>query len=135
MSTNRSVRQYSRWLLIALGGLLLLHLAVIAGLLPADMVWGGQYPAGPQLVKMEILASVITIFFGLIVANYGELLRIFPGSLSKIGMYLLVGLFLLSVLGSATSAHPIEKYGLSFYSFVLVVLSVQLLRAKAKPST
>ena len=135
MSAKRSVQRYGNYLLLALGGLLIIHLAVIAGLLPAAMVWGGQYEAGPPVIKMELLASLITILSALIVADFSERLRVMPNWLSKIGMYLLAGMFLLSTLGSISSAHPLERYGMSVYALVLAVLSIQLLRAKARIAT
>lgn len=135
MNATRSVKRYSSWLLIAFSGLLLMHIAVIAGILPAGMVWGGQYQAGPELIKMEIIASMVTVLFALIVAGFSGRVSWLPDWLSKIGMYGLVLLFLLSTIGSFTSAHPIERYGLSLYALVLAVLGIQLLRAKARTTT
>ena len=135
MEAKRSVQQYSSWLLIAFGGLLLMHIAVIAGLLPAGMVWGGQYQAGPELVKMEVVASVVTVVFALIVAGFSGRVSWLPDWLSKVGMYILIPMFLLSVVGSYTSAHPVERYGLSLYSLALAVMGILLLRAKARMST
>lgn len=55
-------------LLASLGLLLIFHVLVLLKILPADRIWGGQANAG-NLVVLEIVAPVATLFFGWIIAS------------------------------------------------------------------
>ncbi len=56
-------------LLAALGVLFIFHILVILGLIPADIVWGGQVKdAQANLVLLETIALLVTLLFIFIVA-------------------------------------------------------------------
>lgn len=73
---------------------------------------------------MEFLVSLIIILFVLIVVDFSECLCVMFNWLLKIGMYLLVGMFLFSILGSISLVYLFECYGMFVYVLVLVVLSI-----------
>lgn len=56
-------------LLGAFALMMVLHLLILAQMIPPDIVWGGQIDAdGSNLVSFEIIAIVFTLFFAGIVA-------------------------------------------------------------------
>lgn len=56
-------------LLVAFGALAVFHVLVLAGLVPADIVWGGHVEEGPaSRVGPEIGALILSLLFMLVIA-------------------------------------------------------------------
>ena len=74
-----SVKLAGNLLLIFLGLLLVFHILVLSGILPASVIWGGQANSN-NLVVLESIALVVTVLFLIIVA--AKLGYILPGKFS-----------------------------------------------------
>jgi len=85
-------------LLSAFGLLLVLHILIIAQVMPADFVWGGQIKADQSnLMQMEIVAITLTVFFaGIVVAKLKSLQANKPIKLITIGMWVVFAYLVLN---------------------------------------
>jgi hypothetical protein len=98
-------------LLAALGLLLIFHILVLLGVIPADIVWGGMIQGGQaNLVTLEVIALVATLLFMLIIAakiGYVQAGR-FSGA-ANIGVWLIFVFLLLNTLGNLASGVSFEN--------------------------
>jgi hypothetical protein len=64
-----SARLAGTILLAAFGILAIFHLLVLLGLLPSNIVWGGQAADSPaRLLTLELVAVLATVLFGVVIA-------------------------------------------------------------------
>ena len=108
-------------LLAAFGLLLIFHILVLLGVIPADIVWGGMIQdAQSNLVTLEVIALLVTGLFMLIIA--AKLGYIQVGKLSgivNIGIWLIFAFLLLNTLGNLAS-------GVSFENLVFAPITIIL---------
>lgn len=87
-----------------------LHILVLIGIVPADMVWGGRLESGPQLYMMELISILLNVFLIYIVLQKANYTR---RSISRkwLGYWLkgFSGLFLLNTLGNLFAIQPYER--------------------------
>jgi hypothetical protein len=106
-----SVRLAGNILLVAMGLLLVFHVLVLLGVIPADMVWGGMIQGGQaNLVTLEGMALVVTLLFLLIIAAKTGYVQ--AGKLSavvNIGIWLIFVILLLNTLGNLASGVSFEN--------------------------
>jgi hypothetical protein len=62
-----SVKFAGNILLASMGALLVFHILVLFGIIPAAILWGGQATSA-NLMTLEIVAIAVTLFFGFIIA-------------------------------------------------------------------
>ena len=98
-------------LLAALGLLVVFHLLVLFKVIPAEIVWGGQIQGVPaNLITLETIALLVTLFFILIVA--AKIGYIHAGKLSgavNLGVWLIFAYLLLNTLGNLASGVTLEN--------------------------
>jgi hypothetical protein len=108
-------------LLAAFGLLLIFHILVLLGIIPADIVWGGMIQdAQSNLVTLEVIALLVTGLFMLIIA--AKLGYMQAGKLSgivNIGVWLIFVFLLLNTLGNLAS-------GVSFENLVFAPITIIL---------
>ena len=94
-------------LLSAIGLLLFLHILIIAQVVPADFVWGGQIKAdGSNLMQLEIVAITLTMFFtGIVAAKLRSLQAEKTNILITIGMWVVFAYLVLNTLGNFGTVH------------------------------
>ena len=120
-------------LLGAFGLLLLLHILIIAQVMPADFVWGGQVEAdGSNLMQLEIVAITLTVFFaGIVVAKIRSLQANKSNILITIGMWVVFAYLVLNTLGNFASGVSAET--LFFVPLTIVMALCALRLAIEKP--
>ena len=114
-------------LLGAFGLLLLLHILIIAQVMPADFVWGGQVEAdGSNLMQLEIVAITLTVFFaGIVVAKIRSLQANKSNILITIGMWVVFAYLVLNTLGNFASGVSAETL---FFGPLTIVMALCALR-------
>jgi hypothetical protein len=116
-----SIKLAGNILFAALALLLIFHILVLLGLLPAGIVWGGQIQAsGANLFVLETIALFVTLLFMLIIAakvGYVQAGRL--SGLVNIGVWLIFAFLLLNTLGNLAS-------GVSFENLIAAPLTVIL---------
>lgn len=121
---------------VIFGLLILFHLAVIFGILvldfvPIDFLWGGRMESKQQLLRFEIFSLVLITLCWFIVLVKSEQIRI-PSlkGVAKIGIWILVFLFVLNTVGNLLAKTTFE---ISFAIFT-ALLSVLCLRLALEPT-
>ena len=116
-----SARLASNVLLIAMAMLMVFHVLVLIGVVPAAAIWGGQVEAGTGgLIVMEVIAMGVTLVFATIIAAGTGYLK--AGRLRivvKIGVWLIFAFLLLNTLGNLASGVAAD--GLIFSPITLIL--------------
>ena len=123
-----SARWAANLLLSALGALALFHVFVMLRFLPASAVWGGQLNVSKDgLIVLEVVALVVTLLFAVVVALKADYLRV-PAlkGLAKVGIWVVLGYFVLNVVGNLASASSVETLIFTPITVLLAVLALRL---------
>lgn len=122
----------ARWaanlLLSALGALALFHVLVMARVVPARVVWGGQLDVPKEgMIVLEVVALAVTLLFALIVAMKGDYITV-PGlrGVAKVGMWVVFGYFVLNVVGNLASVSSVEMLIFTPVTILLAILALRL---------
>ena len=119
-------------LLIAFGLLVIFHLLILAGVVPADIVWGGRIgDSAANLFALEIFALVTSLLFGAIVA--AKMGLILAGRFTRainIGVWILFGYMLLNTAGNLAASTTTEK----LFAPLTIILALCALRLALEPA-
>ena len=123
-----SARLAGNILLVSLGLLVVFHVLVLLGAVPADIVWGGMIQgAQTNLILLETIALLITILFILIVA--AKVGYIQAGKLSGVvnaGVWLIFAFLLLNTLGNLASGVSFENLIAAPATILLALCALRL---------
>ena len=123
-----SARLAGNILLASLGLLLIFHVLVLLGAVPADIVWGGMIQgAQTNLILLETIALLITILFILIVA--AKVGYIQAGKLSGVvstGVWVIFVFLLLNTLGNLASGVSFENMIAAPVTILLALCALRL---------
>jgi hypothetical protein len=115
-------------LLAALGLLVIFDILVILGIVPPDIVWGGQLQAaGSNVVVFELVALVVTLFFLLIVA--AKMGYVGGGKFKRavnIGVWVIFAYMILNTVGNLASGVAAENLIFAPLTIVMALLALRL---------
>jgi hypothetical protein len=113
-------------LLVGCGALAAFHVLMLAGVLPADVAWGGRAEAAGSLVFLESVGLAVTFLFAAVVAaKAGYIGSRVPRGAVRVAMWVVFGYFVLNTAGNLASASSLER---SIFTPVSAVLSLLALR-------
>ena len=119
-------------LLLAFGLLAILHVLILIGLVPADIVWGGRIgDSAANLVMLEIFALVTSALFGAIVA--AKLGYILAGHFTRaitIGLWIVFAYMILNTAGNLAASTTAEK----LFALLTILLALCALRLALEPA-
>ncbi|MEO8355331.1 MAG: hypothetical protein ABI621_05430 [Chloroflexota bacterium] len=115
-------------LLAALGVLFIFHILVVLGLIPADIVWGGQInDAQTNLVMLETIALLVTLLFIFIVAVKTGYIKMDKfHSVINAGAWLIFIFMILNTLGNIASAASFENLVFAPITVILALCAFRL---------
>jgi hypothetical protein len=115
-------------LLAALGLLFIFHNLVLLGILPPDIVWGGQIQGiQSNLIILEAAALVVTVLFMLIVAaKVGYIQAGKWRSVVNVGVWLIFIFLLLNTLGNLASGVSFENLIAAPITLLLALCALRL---------
>lgn len=114
-------------LLLILALLVVLHLLILAGIIPFALVWGGRLQNQAQMLRFETVSVLVNMLMLTVVALRAGLLRVRLHPIAgRILLGLMAGLFLLNTVGNLLSAHPFEQMVFTPLTLVLFLLSLRL---------
>ncbi len=130
-----SSRAAANGLLVALAGLVLFHVLMLAGVLPADMAWGGRAGESAQsLTVLETVGLVVTVLFAVVVAaKAGYLGGLRFRRTIDVAMWIVFVYFVLNVVGNVASSSSLERAIFTPLSVVLALLALRLAVQKGRP--
>ncbi|UYZ60746.1 hypothetical protein [Hymenobacter latericus] len=122
---SERVAAYGMLLIVSLA--LVFHGLVLAGLVPADIVWGGGKKDPQQLLVLESVSVAINLLMWAVVAERVGWLKlgIHPRVVQG-AWWLMVGLFLLNTVGNLLSVNSFEKAFFTPITLLLAVFSLRL---------
>jgi len=111
-----------------LSSMVLFHLIVLTGIIPFDMVWGGQLQSQQQMIVFESTSILFTSFIIFVVAmRAGWVKKIFARKLITISLFASIILFALSFLGNLLSLNSLEAIIFTPLSAILVILFIRII--------
>lgn len=113
-------------LLFSLGLLLVFHILVLLKIVPANIMWGGQANAG-NLVMLEVIAIVVTLFFGYIIAAKTGYIQVgkFAGVVNIL-VWIIFIFLLLNTLGNLASGVSAENFIFAPVTLILALCALRL---------
>lgn len=123
-----SARLAGNILLAALGLLFIFHNLVLLGILPADIVWGGQIQGiRENLIILESVALVVTVLFMLVVAaKVGYIQAGKWHGVVNLGVWLIFIFLLLNTLGNLASGVSFENLFAAPLTIILTLCALRL---------
>ena len=112
------------WLLALIG---IMHLLILAGIIPFALVWGGRLQNKAQMLRFETLSVLVNILLLAVVILRAGLLRVrLAPIVGQIMLGLMATLFLLNTVGNMLSTNTFEKVVFTPVTLVLFLLSLRL---------
>jgi hypothetical protein len=110
---------------------LLFHFLVLGNVIPYEMVWGGRIENREQLIGFEAFSIVSNILFLIILLLKARFLtwNVSPKAV-KIGLWVILILFLLNTLGNLLSLNSTEKWIMTPLTTITVILTAILIFSK-----
>jgi hypothetical protein len=122
-----SERAAVRSLLLILALVVIMHLLILAGIIPYAMVWGGRLQNKAQMVRFETVSVLVNILMLAVVSLRAGLLRVrLQPLVGRILLGLMAGLFLLNTVGNLLSTNTVEQVVFTPLTLVLFLLSLRL---------
>jgi hypothetical protein len=114
--------------------LLLMHVLILARVIPYDVIWGGNIKDESQLYVFEISALVINGLFLLITAiKLGYVTASKLNRAASIGMWITFAYFAMNTIGNLSSGVSWEKLLFAPLSIVLALLSLRVAAHRQTP--
>lgn len=87
-----------------------IHLGVLTGILPQEMVWGSRIKSRKQLYNLGGVSLLANLFFLWVVLQAGGFVSlVFNILVLRIVLWLMTALFALNVLGNLSSPNKTER--------------------------
>ncbi|HEX2534797.1 MAG TPA: hypothetical protein VHK69_13720 [Chitinophagaceae bacterium] len=112
--------------LFILAATIVFHLLVVAGIIPFEIVWGGNLESRAQRYAMETVSIALNVLMLLVILIYARIVpwngnrKIISGAL-----WLMAALFLLNTLGNLMAKNALETY---LFTPITLILSLFCLR-------
>jgi len=128
MKKNMNAVLAGKILLSAFGLLLVLHILILAHIIPSDIVWGGRINTDKSnLTKLEIPAIVLTLFFaGIVFAKIKTIQTGKPNKLITIGMWVVFVYLVMNALGNFASGVSAETLFFGPLTIVMALCALAL---------
>lgn len=106
---------------------MIFHLAVLAGVVPADIVWGGRTGSRSELVAMETVSLAVNAFLALtVLLRTGRIRSGIPQKWLKGVMWLFMFVFALNTIGNLMAFNRLETWLFTPLTLISSVLCARL---------
>lgn len=106
----------------------LMHLALIANLVPAQIAWGGNLERNANFYIAEILVLMLNaLLIGVLLMKAGRLRQLISEKAMRVLLWCYTVLFILNTLGNLLANTWIEK-SFAIFTLALVILLWQINR-------
>ncbi len=114
-------------LLVVLGCLIVFHLAILSGVIPFTIVWGGRLKDAGQMLRFESVSLLINLLAVVPVAiRSGFIKPVLPASLVTAALWALALLLALNTVGNLFAESWFELLVFTPVTFVCAVLLFRL---------
>ncbi len=123
-----SARLAGNILLISMVLLEIFHVLILFGVVPSDIVWGGEIKnSSANLITLELVAVFVTLVFIIIIAakiGYLKLSKI--NKLINVGVWFVFGYLILNTIGNLASDVNAEKLIFAPITIILTFFAYRL---------
>lgn len=103
------------------------HLAVIVGLVPFDMIWGGRLKTREELYVFESISLVLnTLMLWIVAIRMGYVKVLVTLKVTRVILWLMVILFSLNTIGNLMAFNNLETYIFTPITFLMALFSFRL---------
>jgi hypothetical protein len=114
-------------ILVILAVIVLFHIAILIGLIPFDIVWGGRLKEAQQMRRFETVSILTNAVMITVIAIRGAYLQVrIPARIITIALWVMGALFVLNTLGNLASVNPWERLIFTPLTAVLALLCFRL---------
>jgi len=114
--------------------LMVMHVLILARVIPYEVVWGGSIKDETQLYVFEISALILNGLFLIITAiNLGHIRAPKLNRVADIGMWMVFAYFAMNIIGNLNSGVSWEKLLFAPLSIVLALLSLRVAVHRESP--
>ncbi len=117
------MRKIAGFVFICLSSLMIIiHVLIVAGIIPSSIIWGGSIKNDGQLYLMESIAITVLIIFSFIQAVKSQILKMVgPPMIWTILSFIVLVYLLLNTLGNFASDVTVEKI---FFGSMTIIMSI-----------
>ena len=122
----------SKIIIFILSFIILFHLLVLLGVIPYNMVWGGQLEQDPSpLFTLEIISITMNLFIIVVTSmRAGFIKSLLSPKVIRFFMWAFSILFTINTIGNFLSDNHLEKMIFTPLTIVLAILFYTLTRAQ-----
>ena len=104
------------------------HLLVLLGIVPSDIIWGGQMnDSNSNMVVLEIVALVALLFFAIVISMKIGYIKVDQSAKSiNLAIWMIFAYFVLNTLGNLASSVTIENMIFAPITILLALLTLRL---------
>jgi len=112
-------------LLVLFASAIMFQLAVLAGLIPTEMVWGGRLQNEEERTVGALVIAFLLVFVALVLVRMGHIGRSMPAA-GRWGMWVVCALFALNTVGNLFALDMRETLIFTPVTLVSAVLAARV---------
>ncbi len=117
----------SNALLIMFILVMLFHVLVLLGIVPFDIVWGGQLKSKEEMIRFEITSIALnSVMLGIVMMQAGLLKVNVKPIVLKVAFWCMFVLFAINTVGNIFSNNELERLIFTPLTLLLAVFSLRL---------
>jgi len=115
-------------MIFIMGLFAVLHLLILLGLVPSDMVWGGQInESAGNIVVLEGIALIVTsLIIFIVVIKLGYVYSMKPTKITRMSLWIIFIYFILNTIGNLTSGVTVENIIFAPITIILALCAFRL---------
>jgi len=118
-------------IVIILSAVILFHFLVVAGIIPSDIVWGGNTANKSELYTMEAVSIALNCFMLSVILVYAGIIKLAVNRKIIIGfIWIMFLLFLLNTVGNLLAKNSLETYIFTPVTFILSIFCLRIATAE-----
>ncbi|WP_258101066.1 hypothetical protein [Marinoscillum pacificum] len=127
-----TLSRIAEFILIVIFSLLIIfHVLILTSVIPYDIVWGSRLSSHEDMITFEAISLSLNGAFLWIILMHAQFIKpVLSSKVSRVLLWVMMGLFILNTLGNLVSENDFEKVA---FTPVTILLSICLfLLAKTK---
>jgi glucan phosphoethanolaminetransferase (alkaline phosphatase superfamily) len=109
--------------------LIVFHLMILVGVVPANIVWGGNITTPEMIYPMELIALTISSYLLLILLAKNNKVSFIPSRVVSVSLWVFFAYFLLNTIGNLLAKTVVEQ-SMALVTILLATCIFYILRPK-----
>lgn len=124
------VKLCGNMMIVLFGLFILFHILVMLGIVPTEILWGGQLTESSSILVYEGIAILLLAVFALIIAMKVGHIKTKRKIFVDIGVWIIVVYFALNTLGNLAAVSTLEKLIFTPLTVLFTLLGLRLALAR-----